>query len=127
MKRVLVVDDDTPVRRIIKHHLLKEGFEVVEAEDGMKALEVVRSTSVDLILLDIRMPMMDGYELADRLQADPATADIPIVVSSVVADEAQATYEGGILVVELPLADPREGARQVQIKSVGDEQEAEES
>ncbi len=89
MKRVLVVDDDTPVRRIIKHHLLKEGFEVVEAADGMKALEVVRSTPVDLILLDIRMPMMDGYELADRLQADPATADIPIVVSSVVADEAQ--------------------------------------
>ena len=89
MKRVLVVDDDTPVRRIIKHHLLKEGFEVVEAADGLKALEVVRSTSVDLILLDIRMPMMDGYELADRLQADPATADIPIVVSSVVADEAQ--------------------------------------
>ena len=89
MKRVLVVDDDIPVRRIIKHHLLKEGFEVVEAADGMKALEVVRSTPVDLILLDIRMPMMDGYELADRLQADPATADIPIVVSSVVADEAQ--------------------------------------
>jgi CheY-like chemotaxis protein len=89
MKRVLVVDDDAPVRKIIRHHLVKDGFHVVEAENGLKALEVVRSTPVDLILLDLRMPTMNGYELADRLQADPATAKIPIVVSSVVADEAQ--------------------------------------
>ncbi len=89
MKRVLVVDDDAPVRRIIRHHLVKDGFHVEEATNGLEALEIVRATPVDLILLDIRMPMMDGYELADRLQADPATAKIPIVVSSVVADEAQ--------------------------------------
>jgi CheY-like chemotaxis protein len=88
MKRVLVVDDDAPVRRIIRHHLVKDGFDVTEAANGLQALEVVRSTPVDLILMDIRMPMMNGYELADRLQADPLTAEIPIVVSSVVADEA---------------------------------------
>ena len=89
MKRVLVVDDDGPVRRIINHHLTKAGFEVVEAEDGMKALQVVRGTPVDVILLDIRMPIMNGYELAEELRADATTAGIPIVVSSVVADEAQ--------------------------------------
>ena len=89
MKWVLVVDDDAAVRRIIRHHLVKDGFRVAEAENGLKALEVVRSTPVDLILMDIRMPMMNGYELADQLQADPSTAKIPIVVSSVVADEAQ--------------------------------------
>ncbi len=90
MKRVLVVDDDAPVRRIVGHHLMKDGFHVEEAKNGREALEIVRATPVDLILLDIRMPRMDGYELAHRLQADPATAKIPIVVSSVVADEAQA-------------------------------------
>ena len=89
MKRVLVVDDDGPIRRIIKHHLTNAGFEVLEAEDGLKALAVARTARLDLILLDIRMPMMDGYELAEQLQADPATADIPILVSSVVADEAK--------------------------------------
>jgi CheY-like chemotaxis protein len=89
MKRVLVVDDDAPVRRIIRHHLVKDGFQVAEAKNGLEALEVVRATPVDLILLDLRMPMMNGYELADQLQADPATAKIPIVVSSVVADEAK--------------------------------------
>jgi len=89
MKRVLVVDDDAAVRRIIRHNLVKRGFHVLEADNGLTALDVVRSTPVDLILLDLRMPMMNGYELADRLQADPATADVPIVVSSVVADEAK--------------------------------------
>jgi CheY-like chemotaxis protein len=89
MKRVLVVDDDAAVRRIIRHNLVKHGFHVAEAENGLTALEVIRATPVDLILLDLRMPMMNGYELADRLQADPATANVPIVVSSVVADEAK--------------------------------------
>src|SRR6185369_565761 len=89
MKRVLVVDDDAAVRKIIKHHLVKDGFDVAEEENGVTALEIVRSTAVDLILLDLRMPMMNGYELADRLRDDPATANVPIVVSSVVADEAK--------------------------------------
>ena len=89
MKRVLVVDDDAAVRRIITHHLVKDGYLVLEADNGVEALKIVRSTPVDLIVLDIRMPLMDGYELANRLQADPETVDIPLVVSSVVADEAQ--------------------------------------
>ena len=89
MKRVLVVDDDAAVRRIIRHNLVTRGFHVLEADNGLTALDVVRSTPVDLILLDLRMPLMNGYELADRLQADPATANVPIVVSSVVADEAK--------------------------------------
>ena len=89
MKRVLVVEDDAAIRRIVAHQLAKNGFEVVEAGDGSKALALARATRVDLILLDIRMPIMDGYELADRLQEDPATASIPIVVCSVAADEAE--------------------------------------
>jgi hypothetical protein len=89
MKRVLVVDDDGPVRRIVGYHLLRNRFEVVEASDGLEALEMVRKMRIDVILMDIRMPLMDGYELAARLQEDPQTADIPIVVCSVVADEAQ--------------------------------------
>jgi CheY-like chemotaxis protein len=90
MKRVLLVEDDRAIRRIVAHHLVKAGYEVLEAEDGAKAFDLARTTTVDLVLLDIRMPAMDGYELADRLAADPITADIPIVVCSVVADEAKA-------------------------------------
>jgi CheY-like chemotaxis protein len=76
MKRVLLVEDDRAIRRIVKHHLVKAGYDAIEAEDGLKALDVARSTPVDLVLLDIRMPMMDGYELAERLAAEPATAAI---------------------------------------------------
>lgn len=89
VKRVLVVDGDEPIRRIITHHLVKNGFWVLQAEDGLEALETARTTPVDLILLDIRMPMLDGYELAERLHADPATADVPIAVCRVAADEAE--------------------------------------
>jgi DNA-binding response OmpR family regulator len=77
---VLVVDDDSDVVRFITVNLQLEGFDVVTAQDGAQALELVQRTSVDLVLLDVMMPRLDGIETLRRLRADPATALLPVIL-----------------------------------------------
>ncbi|MEB2846078.1 PleD family two-component system response regulator [Rhizobiales bacterium RZME27] len=78
--RILVVDDIPANVKLLEARLLAEYFEVLTAEDGPKALAIVESTSVDLILLDIMMPGMSGFEVCERLKANPRTAHIPVVM-----------------------------------------------
>jgi putative nucleotidyltransferase with HDIG domain len=77
---ILVVDDSNLLRGILKEELEAEGFEVHMAEDGPQALERARDLRPDVILLDIGLPGMDGYEVCRRVKADAATADIPILM-----------------------------------------------
>ena len=77
---VLVVDDSSLLRGILKEELEAEGFEVHTAEDGPQALEKARDVRPDVILLDIGLPGMDGYEVCRRVKADGATSDIPILM-----------------------------------------------
>ncbi len=77
---ILVVDDDTDVRNLLVGHLRRAGFAVVEARDGGEALERVRDTSPSLVLMDIRMPVMDGVEALRRLRMQEETSRIPIVM-----------------------------------------------
>ncbi|HEY3165638.1 MAG TPA: response regulator, partial [Candidatus Binatia bacterium] len=65
---ILTVDDDPVNRKIIERILLQDGYQVVEADSGLKTLEMLRDTRPDLILLDVVMPGMDGYELCAKLQ-----------------------------------------------------------
>ena len=77
---VMVVDDSLTVRTVTDRHLRKHGMEVVLAKDGVDALEQLRRVQPDVMLIDIEMPRMDGYELTTRLRADPATARLPIMI-----------------------------------------------
>jgi len=78
--RVLIVDDEENARYILNLKLtMKKGFIVDEAENGKVALEKVAQNKPDIILLDVMMPVMDGYECCKRLKENPETEDIPII------------------------------------------------
>jgi CheY-like chemotaxis protein len=78
--RILVVDDSDIIRSLIAVNLEMEGFEVHLAEDGQQCLDRVQDVAPDVITLDVRMPQLDGFSVVEKLRADPATADIPIVM-----------------------------------------------
>lgn len=77
--RVLIVDDYPDAREMYAEYLQYSGFEVIEAGDGIEALERAADSAPDIILMDLSLPVMDGWEATRRLKADKATADIPIV------------------------------------------------
>ncbi|MBI2433324.1 MAG: response regulator [Candidatus Hydrogenedentes bacterium] len=80
--KILVVDDEPDVVSLIETTLRADGFEVVKAYDGIGALDLVTSERPDLILLDIMMPMMSGYEVCEQVKANPETQHIPVVCLS---------------------------------------------
>ena len=77
---VLVADDDPMTRRLLGGHLAKRGFEIIYAEDGNEAREVARRMQPDIILLDYRMPVMDGLKTASYLKKEEETKHIPILL-----------------------------------------------
>jgi len=76
----LVVDDDRLLLRLIELNLVKTGMRTLLADNGMEALRMASAEKPDVILLDIMMPIMDGYEVMRRLKADDNTRDIPVVM-----------------------------------------------
>lgn len=113
--RVLLVEDN-PNNRYLAHFLLERaGFSVAVANNGLEALEMVRHETFDVIVLDIQMPVMDGYETAAKLRSDVTLARVPIVgVSSfaMVGDRQRALSEGFTGYIEKPI-DPETFAQQV--------------
>ncbi len=91
-KTILLVDDNHNMRKLLRYQFKKWGYRVLEAASGLEALEVAHRTNVDLITLDLMMPTMSGYDLIGRLQSEPKTKGIPILIISVVEDR-----EKGIL------------------------------
>jgi DNA-binding response OmpR family regulator len=79
-KRVLLADDDPALRRLIRATLGESDFELLQAADGEDALQVALSEHPLLVLLDVNMPRLDGFEVCRRLKGDPATADIKVVM-----------------------------------------------
>jgi chemosensory pili system protein ChpA (sensor histidine kinase/response regulator) len=77
---VMVVDDSVTMRKVTGRVLERHNFEVATAKDGLDALERMADTIPDLMLLDIEMPRMDGYELATAMKADPRMRDVPIIM-----------------------------------------------
>ena len=77
---ILVVDDEIDVAKVVSSRLEKAGFGVSAASNGKNALEAVKKSLPDLILLDIMMPGMDGYEVADKLRKDSRTSLVPIIM-----------------------------------------------
>ena len=107
MKKVLIVDDDPEMRSLYRLVLRHEGLDVIEAESGAEALSLIQTEDLALVLLDIMMPEMDGYEVCRRLRADPQTARLPVLMFS--AKGTTAARRNGILV----------GADDFMTKSVG--------
>lgn len=103
--KVLVVDDEPDVVEMINFALGVEGFEVLCAYDGISALDMVTTERPDLVLLDIMMPMMSGYEVCEQLKANPGTQDIPVIcLSSAHAPDAHAhsMKVGAVMLIEKP-------------------------
>ena len=78
-KRILVVEDQPDSRRIIRDMLASTDYEIIEAEDGEQALGAITKQRPDLILMDVQMPIMDGYTATRRIKADAALRSIPII------------------------------------------------
>ena len=89
-KRILVVEGQKDNRQIIRDMLASTDYEITEAEDGEQALAAVAKERPDLILMEIRLPSIDGYEAMRRIRTDPALSSIPIIaVSSYASSEEQ--------------------------------------
>ncbi len=86
-KSVLVVDDDSNIRSLLQQELTEAGYIVRLAEDGRKALALIREETPGLVILDVMMPEMNGFDVAAVLKNDPATMDIPIIILSIVEDK----------------------------------------
>jgi two-component system KDP operon response regulator KdpE len=84
--RILAVDDEPPIRRFLRTSLSAQGYNVLEAEDGQNALDLLRRNAIDLVVLDLGLPGMDGFEVIRRLR--DSGSSVPIIVLSVRTDEA---------------------------------------
>ena len=103
--RVLVIDDESPIRLLCRVNLEAEGMDVLEAADGPSGLEKARAERPDVILLDVMMPGLDGWRVAEELLDDERTATIPIVFLTARAelrDRARGIDLGGVDYVTKP-------------------------
>ena len=103
--RVLVVDDEPAIRTICAEHLRVDGCEVLEASNGQEALELALAAAPDLMLVDVNMPLLDGFELAQALRADERTSRVPLVFLTGELDagiEARAYGVGAVGFFEKP-------------------------
>ncbi|MBP2506891.1 two-component system cell cycle response regulator [Agrobacterium tumefaciens] len=125
--RVLVVDDIPANVKLLEARLMAEYFDVVTAEDGFKALAICDEEQVDIILLDIMMPGMDGFEVCERLKANPNTAHIPVVMVTALdqpSDRVRGLKAGADDFLTKPVNDLQLIARVkslVRLKAVSDE------
>jgi two-component system alkaline phosphatase synthesis response regulator PhoP/two-component system response regulator VicR len=87
-KKILAVDDERHIVRLVEVNLQRAGYQVVTAYDGKEALEKVKSENPDLVVLDVMMPYMDGFEVLKNLKADPSTAEIPVIMLTAKAQDA---------------------------------------
>jgi two-component system alkaline phosphatase synthesis response regulator PhoP/two-component system response regulator VicR len=87
-RKILVVDDERHIVRLVQVNLEKVGYQVITAYDGVEALEQVGKEKPDMVILDVMMPRMDGFEVLKKLQADAKTRDIPVIMLTAKAQDA---------------------------------------
>jgi len=98
-KLVMVVDDEESMVHLLRTILEARGYEVATAAGGRQALALVHARRPDLVLLDLMMPEMDGWEVLHELRQDPSTADIPVIIVTVKRDELDRTVGTDLLKV----------------------------
>ena len=89
MKKILIADDDPTIRLLVNATLKRDSYLLMEAVDGEQTLAIARAERPDLILLDVGMPKLDGFEVCRQLKADPETGAIHIVMLTARAQEAE--------------------------------------
>ncbi len=96
-EKILIIDDDMDTLKLVGMMLQKQSYQIVAANNGIKGLELAEAENPDLILLDVMMPGMDGYEVAKRLRANPLTANTPILMFTAKAqlDDKVSGFEAG--------------------------------
>jgi len=87
-KTILLVEDEPLLANLLRQRLEKEGFKVLHASDGEEGLRVLKSTQPDLILLDIILPKLSGFEVMERMKSDPGFGKSPIVIISNLGQES---------------------------------------
>jgi CheY-like chemotaxis protein len=92
-RRVLIVDDDDDIREALAELLRQEGFEVVEARDGHGALKMMTAPAPDVILLDLSMPNMDGWEFRDAMLKSNLLTQVPVIVMTAAQERVRAPIE----------------------------------
>jgi DNA-binding response OmpR family regulator len=105
MTKVLVIDDEAPIRLLCRVNLEAEKMDVVEAADGERGLELARTEKPDIVLLDVMMPGMDGWQVAERLFETQETSQIPLVFLTARAelrDRARGLELGGVDYITKP-------------------------
>lgn len=105
MTRVLVIDDEAPIRLLCRVNLEAEGMDVLEASDGPSGLEKAKAEQPDIVLLDVMMPGLDGWRVAEALLDDPRTQEIPIIFLTARAefrDRAKGLDIGGVDYITKP-------------------------
>jgi len=105
MTKVLVIDDEAPIRRLCRVNLEAEGMDVIEAADGPSGVERARDDEPDVILLDVMMPGLDGWRVAEQLLEDNRTTGIPIIFLTARAefrDRARGLDIGGVDYITKP-------------------------
>lgn len=105
MKKILIVDDETEFADMISMRLEANGYDVVTAADGLEGLEKARTEDPDLILLDVMMPNLDGFETLKRLRQSPTTADTRVVMLTA-RGETKSIFRGQELGVDDYLIKP---------------------
>ncbi|AVH65684.1 PAS domain S-box protein [Nostoc sp. 'Peltigera membranacea cyanobiont' N6] len=93
-KTILVVDDDANIRELLRQQLENEGYNVREGKDGVDAIHQIKTARPDLILLDVMMPQINGFDVAAVLKNDPQTADIPIIILSIIENKERGYHIG---------------------------------
>lgn len=96
-KKILVVEDEAVYRRVLTEKLEGEGFTVCAAENGQQGMDLAREEKPDLIILDLKMPVMDGVEMLKQLRADAWGAQVPVMVLTALSDSEHVAdvMEGG--------------------------------
>ncbi|HEV2471281.1 MAG TPA: response regulator [Chthonomonadales bacterium] len=87
-KKILAVDDERHIVRLVQVNLERAGYQVVTAFDGKEALEKVESEQPDMVVLDVMMPYMDGFEVLQQLRKNPMTRDLPVIMLTAKAQDA---------------------------------------
>ncbi len=79
MKRILLVDDEVDIREEVKKKLIKENYEVITASEGYEVLNICKTNNPDLVILDVAIPHINGYEICERIKQDSETKNIPVL------------------------------------------------